>query len=107
MTVLRLWDVETGRLTRRVPERLPEDGDWMAIRSLAFSPDGKVVATAGDNGVVQLWNPATGASLARWRGHEDMIESLAFSPSGKLLATASEDTTALLWDITSLLKQRP
>jgi WD40 repeat protein len=67
--------------------------------SVAFSPDGKRVATPGDGDTITLRNPATWEPLgASWTGHKDSPWSLAFSPDGKTLASGGFDATILLWD---------
>jgi WD40 repeat protein len=66
---------------------------------VAFSPDGKPLATASDTDVVQLWDPATGHATIPLIGHKDAVESVVFNPDGKTLASCSEDLTARLWDV--------
>jgi WD40 repeat protein/Flp pilus assembly protein TadD len=68
------------------------------VNSVAFSPDGKYLATAGDDGIAQVWEITSGKEVARMR-HEVWVRSVAFSsPNGKYLATASDDNTARVWD---------
>ena len=64
---------------------------------MAFSPDGKRLATASVDKTARLWDTATGARTRILIGHTDPVIGVAFSPDGKLLATASANATALLW----------
>ncbi|GAB4386623.1 MAG: NB-ARC domain-containing protein [Elainellaceae cyanobacterium] len=69
------------------------------ILSIAFSPDGKLLATSGTDYQIHLWNLVTGERHLSWQGHDDWIRTIAFSPDGKTLASGSEDTTVRLWEV--------
>ncbi|WP_063804230.1 NB-ARC domain-containing protein [Streptomyces roseifaciens] len=71
-------------------------GSTGEVRTVAFSPDGAVLATADDE-QVRLWNPVTGAALHTLSGN-GRVRALAFSPDGTLLATADGDGRVRLWD---------
>ena len=69
-----------------------------AVSGVAFSPDGRLLATASFDKTVRLWDPATGQHRRTLTGHDGAVSGVAFSPDGRLLATASFDKTARLWD---------
>ena len=69
-----------------------------AVFGVAFSPDGRLLATAGEDKTARLWNPATGKHLRTLAGHTGAVVGVAFSPDGRLLATGSPDGTARLWN---------
>ena len=65
--------------------------------AVAFSADGKWLATGGTDSTVRVWNLETKAAPLELKGHTDWISGLAFSPDGKLLASSSADKTARIW----------
>ena len=68
------------------------------VFGVAFSPDGRLLATASSDETARLWDPATGDCLRTLTGHDSSVGGVAFSPDGRLLATAGSDGTARLWD---------
>ncbi len=70
--------------------------------TLAFSPDGVLLAGKGPGNAVVVWDADTGKELTRFVGHQGPVTALAFTPDGKALASGSDDTTILLWDVARL-----
>jgi eukaryotic-like serine/threonine-protein kinase len=69
------------------------------IRDLAFSPDGRSLATAENAGTITIWDCRTGQPQRKLRGHNRLTSYVAFSPDGTKLASASWDSTVAVWDL--------
>jgi len=69
------------------------------IRSVAWSPDSKYVASASEDMTVQVWEAATGNTVLIYRGHTDWVNSVSWSPDGTHLVSASNDKTARIWNL--------
>ena len=67
------------------------------VWSVAFSPDGKTLASGSDDNTVKLWAAETRQEMATLKVHHDYVNSVAFSPDGKTLASGSWDNTVKLW----------
>jgi hypothetical protein len=73
-------------------------GHGKPVRTAAFSPDGKLLAFAGDDGKLILWSVEKTEPPETLSGHGGEIHHVVFSPNGKTLASASEDGTVILWN---------
>jgi WD40 repeat protein len=80
---IRLWDTTTGQ----------QLASWTAhrgnVRCVTWSPDGKGLASSGDDKTIKLWKRGTGQEEATLEGHTECVNSVVFSPDGKTLASAS------------------
>ena len=85
-----LVSVETGR-------EIPLEGTLRSLRAAAFSRDDKLLAGAGSDGNVTLWESETGQVLAEFRAHEERVNCIAFAPDGRTFATGGGDGSVLLW----------
>ena len=90
LVVLR--DVASGRVVGRL------EGHRDAVSCLAFSPDGRTLATGSYDRTVKLWDVASGRERATLTGHTNWVFAVAFAPDGKALASAGHDKTVRIWD---------
>ncbi len=90
--VARLTDIRTGRTRRLV-------GHAAAIDNLAYSRDGRMLATAAEDGAAIVWDTRTGRRLETFETHAPATYGVQFSPDGKVLYTASVDRQVQAWDV--------
>ena len=81
------------------PEIYVSTGHTSLVNSVAFSPDGKTLASGSRDATIRLWDVASGREFKTLKGHLSDVDSIAFSPDGKTLASASDDKTIKLWDV--------
>jgi WD40 repeat protein len=92
--IIRIWDIARKTELRRFVG--PEKG----VYSMAFSPDGKLLAGGCEDRSIRVWDAASGKELHRLEGHADFIYAVAFAPDGNTLASAGADgdRTIRLWN---------
>ncbi len=91
---MKIWDAHTGALQRTFT------GHTAPVHSVTFSAgDRSLLASAGEDKTIIVWNRATGKAVVAMRGHIDRIGDVKFSRDGSRLASASDDNTIKIWDV--------
>jgi WD40 repeat protein len=91
--------------SNRLKARATLEGHKDQVNSVAFSPDGKLLASASSDRTIKIWDTATGKELRTLTGHDASVMAVAFSPDGKSLASVAyqalgfPDMGAMLWDV--------
>jgi WD40 repeat protein len=89
---VRVWDAATGEVVRQIDSTDP-------ILTLAFSPDGRFLASGFQNGAIMVWDIASGAMVSAMAGHSSHANHLTFSPDGRTLLSGGSDRLIILWDV--------
>jgi WD40 repeat protein len=89
---VKVWDAQTR------PEALSLQGHTGNVHRVCWSPDGKRLASASEDGTVKVWDGRTGQEQLTLKGHQAWVFGVCFSPDGKRLASASWDRTVKVWD---------
>jgi RNA polymerase sigma factor (sigma-70 family) len=103
---LQVWEVTTGKKVRSLSGPQPRARGLFALfnglsPTLAFAPDGKILAVGGDNHAVRLLDATTGQELKPLGGHLRGLASVQFGPDSKTLTSHGDDGTLRVWDATS------
>jgi len=90
--VVKLWDPATGVEVGSIK------GHGKGINQVAFSRDGRLLATASTDNTIKIWEVSSQRELFTLKGHTANIDSIDFSPDARLIASAAEDGSTFLWD---------
>jgi WD40 repeat protein len=90
--MITLWSAASGKELRRLPRQS------FYVVSLAYSPDGKTLASGSGDTTVKLWDVVSGNEIRTLAGHSDWVRTVAFSPDGKSLASGG-DGAIVFWNV--------
>ncbi len=92
---IKLWNLETGRIVCTLK------GNTGILKSIAFGPDCKTLASCGLSQTIELWDLETGKIIHKFTGKSYGVNSVTFSPDGKILASGDRARSVQLWDLTT------
>jgi WD40 repeat protein len=100
---VRIWDVaslftSSGNESSRLTPRLVLKGHNGPVSGVAFKADGKLLASAGWDQTLKLWDTGTGKEVLTLKGHSHVVTDVVFLPNGRFLASSSNDGTVRIWD---------
>jgi WD40 repeat protein len=99
---ITIWDLASGRQVATLA------ADGLGPRGMAFSPDGRFLASCGGqtqssaHAIVQIWDVARGRELRRFEGHKGAVNAVVFTRDGRSVVSGGADATALVWDVSGL-----
>jgi WD40 repeat protein/serine/threonine protein kinase len=97
---MKVWDAETGKEIRTLK------GHAGVVKSAAYSPDGKRLASASGDGTVKVWDTQTDRELLTLKGHNGSVHGVVFASAGHRLVSFAADGTVIFWDATPPLAKR-
>jgi len=94
------WLLATARVgAGETAELVLQRGSEFEVCAAVYSPDGRIVASSGENQTIRLWDRESGEVVRMLPGHAERVVGLAFSPDGKWLASSSTDGSVKVWDV--------
>ena len=97
---IKLWEIPDGGLKETLKEYSSNSKfrHSTSVNSISFSPEGKTLVSADNEGWIKLWRTHDGYTIDSLKGHNHAINDVSFSSDGKILASASADKSVKLWD---------
>jgi PQQ-like domain len=100
---VRAWDLDTGKPIGRYSRK---DALVHRVSGIAFSPDGLLLVSGGEQGDIKCWEVATGRMLFTIRGYRGDVRGLVFSPDNRFLATCGRKESIEVWNVAALLEKQ-